>query len=200
MTQRLVGDLSAVPPSGWGTKSLWFWGIMGFMVIEGTGFVLAMGTYLYLMTQAKMWPLSGGPPDLLWGTALTVVLLLSLMPNAWVYRISKQRDLKKTRLGLVMMTLIGLLPLILRVMEFQHLNVRWDQNAYGSVAWALMLLHTTHILTDFGDTAILTVFVFTHEVDEERFSDVDTNAVYWAFVVAIWLPIYALVYWAPRLA
>ncbi len=26
----------------------------------------------------------------------------------------------------------------------------------------------------------------------------DDDSVYWAFVVLTWLPIYALIYWAPR--
>jgi cytochrome c oxidase subunit I+III len=29
--------------------------------------------------------------------------------------------------------------------------------------------------------------------------DVEDNAVYWYFVVAAWLPIYGVIYWAPRL-
>ena len=53
-------------------------------------------------------------------------------------------------------------------------------------------------LTDFIDTGFLTLFTFTHPLDDERFSDVDDDCIYWAFVVACWLPIYVLVYWAPR--
>ena len=39
-----------------------------------------------------------------------------------------------------------------------------------------------------------------HDADYERFSDMDDDSVYWAFVVLTWLPIYLLVYWAPRWA
>ena len=198
-TRQIVGDLSGLPASGWGTKSQWFWGILGFMAIEGMGFLLAMGCYLYLMSQAASWPLRGSPPDLLYGSLLTVVMLLSLLPNAWVARVASQKKLGPTLTGLVVMSLIAVACLAIRAFEFQHLETRWDSDAYGSIVWALLLLHTTHLVTDFIDTVVLAVFCFTHEVDEERFSDVDTNAVYWGFVVAAWLPIYALVYWAPRL-
>ena len=58
------------------------------------------------------------------------------------------------------------LALVIRAFEFAHLNTRWDQDAYGSVAWTLMLLHTTHLITDFVDTVFLAVFLFTHRVDE----------------------------------
>jgi cytochrome c oxidase subunit 3 len=199
VSRQIVGDLSHLPASGWGTKSQWFWGIVGFMAIEGMGFLLAMGCYLYLMSNAASWPLRGSPPDLLYGSLLTLVMLLSLLPNAWVGKAASQKKLVPTLIGLVVMCLIAVACLAIRAFEFQHLQTRWDSDAYGSIVWALLLLHTTHLVTDFADTVVLAVFCFTHEVDEERFSDVDINAVYWAFVVAAWLPIYALVYWAPRL-
>jgi heme/copper-type cytochrome/quinol oxidase subunit 3 len=101
---------------------------------------------------------------------------------------------------LIAMSLIGLGLVGIRWLEFQALNVRWDANAYGSIVWALMILHTTHLLTDLADTIGLAIFSFTHEVDTNRFSDVADNGLYWHFVLVAWLPIYALVYWAPRLA
>ena len=45
--------------------------------------------------------------------------------------------------------------LIIRGFEFNNLNCRWTDDAYGSIIWALLLLHTTHILTDWGDTVVL---------------------------------------------
>jgi len=199
MNRQIVADLASLPASGWGTKSQWFWGVAGFMAIEGMGFLLAMGSYLYLMSGAKTWPMDAPPADLLWGSLLTLVMVLSLLPNAWVGKAASQKRLGPTLVGLVVMSLVAVGCLAIRAYEVQHLNVRWDHNAYGSIVWALLVLHTTHLVTDFADTAVLAVFCFTHEVDEERFSDVDTNVIYWAFVVFAWLPIYALIYWAPRL-
>ncbi|MDB5437936.1 MAG: cytochrome oxidase subunit, partial [Caulobacteraceae bacterium] len=97
---------------------------------------------------------------------------------------------------LVAMTVGGL---VVRGLEFTHLHARWDADAYGSIVWALLLLHTTHIVTDFVTSLVLAIFLFTHPVDSDRFSDVDDDCIYWNFVVVAWLPIYALVYWAPRL-
>ena len=41
--------------------------------------------------------------------------------------------------------------------------------------------------------------MFIGPVEEQRFVDVEENALYWYFVVLAWLPIYAVIYWAPRL-
>jgi heme/copper-type cytochrome/quinol oxidase subunit 3 len=46
---------------------------------------------------------------------------------------------------------------------------------------------------------VLAVLMFSGPVEEHRFVDVEENAVYWYFVVLTWLPIYGVIYWAPRL-
>jgi cytochrome c oxidase subunit III len=102
------------------------------------------------------------------------------------------------RLWLVVALAFGLAFSSVRGMEFTALNVRWDTDAYGSIVWALMFLHTTHIGTDVLDTAVLTALMLTREGRGRRFVDVSENAFYWYFVVLTWLPIYAAVYIAPR--
>jgi heme/copper-type cytochrome/quinol oxidase subunit 3 len=199
MTGPVVADLSKLPAAGYRTHGLWFWAAMGFMVIEGAGFLLAMAAYVYLMNGAKLWPLSSRAPDLTWGTLQTLVMLGSLAPTVILSRAARLRQVAPVRFWGVVVFAINAACLLIRAFELPHLNTRWDHDAYGSIVWALMLLHTTHILTDFVDTGFLTVFLFTHSVDTERFSDVDDDCVYWIFVVLTWLPIYALVYWAPRL-
>jgi cytochrome c oxidase subunit 3 len=200
MTPRVIGDLSKLPAAGFRTHGLWGWATLGFMAIEGSGFALAGAAYVYLMNGARAWPLEGRPPDLLWGTLMTLVLLASLVPNAIASRAARRRDARQTKRWAVILFLFNLAAIVVRAVEFPHLNTRWDQDAYGSIVWALMLLHTTHLVTDFIGTCILTMMLFTHGIDSERFSDVDDDAVYWAFVVAAWAPIYLLVYWAPRWA
>jgi heme/copper-type cytochrome/quinol oxidase subunit 3 len=197
---RIVGDLSGLPGSAMGARSLVWWGTLGFMLIEGTGFVLAAGAYLYLRGQAQAWPpYDDRPPDLAMGTLFTVLLLLSEIPNRWVAAKAKAGDAKAVRWGMVLMSLLGLLLVAIRALEFGRLNVRWDQDAYGSAVWLLMFLHATHLITDLGDTIVLGACLFTHKITDSQFADVNDNAGYWTFVVLSWLPIYALVYWGARL-
>ncbi|MGX5829909.1 cytochrome c oxidase subunit 3 [Mesorhizobium sp. 43Arga] len=200
MKRGVVLDVTKLPAHGLGTASLSWWGTLAFMLIEGTGFVLSIVIYLYLMSLAPRWPLDTAPPDLLAGTSLTVVLLVSLIPNVFVTRWARTQDLRKVRIGLIVMSLFGVLPLILRVFEFPAMHIKWDQNAYGSIVWVMLGLHTTHILTDLGETFVLTSLMFTHHGDNaRRFGDVADNAMYWNFVVLTWLPMYVCLYWVPRL-
>jgi cytochrome c oxidase subunit III len=200
MKQRIVLDVSKLPLHGFGAASVTWWGTLGFMLIEGTGFALVIAVYLYLMSLAPSWPLNAPPPDLLAGSVMTVALLASVVPNVLVSRWAQQQDLRKVRIGMVVMSVLGIVPLIIRVFEFPALKVKWDSNAYGSVIWTMLGLHTTHILTDLIDTVVLAVLMFSrHGDNRRRYGDVQDNAMYWNFVVAAWLPIYGCIYWLVRI-
>ncbi|WP_448031356.1 cytochrome c oxidase subunit 3 [Bradyrhizobium liaoningense] len=200
MRERIVLDLGKLPLHGLGTASVTWWGTLAFMLIEGTGFALAIAVYLYLMSLATAWPINTQAPDLLPGTLVTLILLASLIPNVLLSRWAERQDLRKVRIGIVTMSILGTVPLIVRIFEFPALKVSWDSNAYGSVVWTLLGLHTIHIITDLVDTLVLAALMFTrHGLSPRRFGDVQDNAMYWNFVVATWLPIYGCIYWLARL-
>lgn len=199
MTRRIAGDVSGLPDAAFGTRTVLWWGLLGFILIEGCAFALACGSCLFLMSHTDPWPPTRLPPSLTWGTAFTLVMILSEIPNIIAERAAKAQRERPVQLALIATSLFGVALMVIRGFEFHALNVRWDQSAYGSIVWALLILHTTHVVTDLADTIGLTIFSFTHEVDTNRFSDVADNSLYWHFVLIAWLPIYALLYWAPRL-
>jgi heme/copper-type cytochrome/quinol oxidase subunit 3 len=200
MRERVVADLSRLPLHGLGSASVTWWGTLSFMLIEGTGFALVIAVYLYLMSIAATWPIDAPRPNLLPGTLVTVALIASVVPNYLVSRWAEQQDMRKVRIGMFVMSILGIAPLVIRFFEFPALNVKWDSNAYGSIVWILLGLHTTHIITDLIDTMVLAALMFTRHGDNlRRFGDVQDNAMYWNFVVAAWLPIYGCIYWIPRL-
>ena len=159
MKTRVVADVSELPTYAHGPESGPWWGSAGFMALEGTGFALSIAAYYYLYAVNPRWPLNSPPPDLWPGTALTALLVLSVIPNMWLDRVAHAEDLHKTRLG----------------------------------------LNTTHIVTDLGDTLVLTALMFTRHGHGRRFSDVTDNCFYWNFVVLTWIPLYLMLDWTPRL-
>jgi len=192
-------DVSALPTYGFGTRMTTWWGTLAFCVLEGTGFALTAASYLYLRVNNAEWPIETGPPGLLWGSLILLVMLASLWPNFIAERHARDEKLGAVRRDLVILSVIGILLLVLRGFEFGSIGVAWDRNVYGSIVWLLLGLHTTHILTDLGDTIVLTVLMFTRHGKGKRFSDVEDNAFYWNFVVIAWVFLYALIYWVPRL-
>jgi heme/copper-type cytochrome/quinol oxidase subunit 3 len=192
-------DVSALPSFGFSHRSLMWWATAGLMGIEGCAFALAAVMLLYLRMHAQVWPLSTLPPALIWGTLNTVVMVTSSVPNHWTKKAAEKLDLRRTRIGLLLCLLWAAVFIGIRWLELDNLNCRWDDDAYGSIVWLLMGLHTVHLLTDFSDSVVLAVLLFTKKpLPARRFVDVSENAVYWYFVVLSWLPIYALVYLLPQ--
>jgi cytochrome c oxidase subunit 3 len=112
---------------------------------------------------------------------------------------AQQEKIGPVRLWLVVMTLIGVVLAVIRYFEFRSMHVAWSDSAYGSAVIVLLALHTVHLITDLYDTIVLTVLMFTrHGTTGRRFVDVAENAVYWNFVIYVWVPIYLLLYFGPR--
>ncbi len=199
MTPRPVMDVASLPAGAFGSRSVSFWGTLGIVVIESTVFALAISSYFYLAARERVFPPHGiAPPDLLWGSVNTGVLVASLIPNELARRAAERVDLRGVRIWMVVALACALAFNLVRIQEFRHLNVMWDHDAYGSIVWMILGLHTTHIVTDFLDSSVLTALMFIGPVEEQRFVDVEENAVYWYFVVLAWLPVYGVIYWAPR--
>ena len=193
-------DVSARPEHGFGHRSLLWWATAAMMIIEGMVFAMVIVSYVYLKGRAPHWPPSGPSPDLLWGTVNTIVLLASAVPNQLAKKAAEKFDLAGVRLWLSVCLVFAVAFNVIRFVEFHHLNVRWDSNAYGSVVWVLVGFHTVHVLTDFLDSSVLAALIFVGPIDERRFVDVSENALYWYFVVLTWLPIYAVVYFGSRIS
>jgi cytochrome c oxidase subunit III len=191
-------DVRHLPSFGFGHRSLMWWGTVGLIAIESTLFAIAAGAYLYLMSRSTHWPPAELPPDAGRATLNTGLLIASLLPAYLAKRAAEALDLPAVRRWVTVSSVASVLVLAVRVFEFDALNCAWDGSAYGSAVWMIMGLHTVHLLTDAYDTLVLNVLLFTGPLEGKRFADVSENALYWFFVVASWLPLYALIHGTPR--
>jgi heme/copper-type cytochrome/quinol oxidase subunit 3 len=193
-----VIDASVLPSYRFGHQSMMWWGTLGMIAIEGTVFALAAFTYFYVRTRVDVWPPSALPPDLTWGTLNLIVMLASLVPNYWTKKMAEKEDVPNIRKGMAICVTFAVIFVLGRIMEYRSLNVGWDTNAYGSAVWVLLSLHTIHLLTDLFDTVVLLVLMHSGPLEGKRFVDVSENCYYWYFVVIAWVPIYLIIYIAPR--
>jgi cytochrome c oxidase subunit III len=196
--QKRELNVAGLPSVVFGYRSLIWWGTMGMMMIEGTMFAITVSAYFFLRTRSSDWPPGLMPPRLTAGTINLIIFLVSVAPAVWTQKVAQRGDLKLTRIGLIVMSLFGAGNLIARVFEFPSLMSTWDANAYASITWMLLGLHTVHLATDWADTVVLSVLMFTDRIDGKRFMDSSENSDYWYFVVLTWIPIYLVIYWAPR--
>jgi cytochrome c oxidase subunit I+III len=198
VSHRRTLDVSALPTAAFGHQGLIWWGTAGFMVIEGSMFVIVLIAYFYLRIQVTAWPPSLPNPDIAFGTANVILVLVSCVPAALAKLAAERHDLSRLRVWLGVLTLMGAVAIVLRGFEFTALNCRWDDNAYGSITWLLLGLHTIHVATDVFDSAVLLALAFTQPMPQERFVDMSENSLYWYFIVLWWIPVYLTIYFAPR--
>jgi cytochrome c oxidase subunit III len=199
MKSRPVLDVSQLSTVGFGPRAPLWWGVLGLIAIESTMFALLIASYFYLRLNFKAWPPPNfGFPDLGPGTANMILLLVSVWPMLWVDRAAKRGEQRPVQIGMIIGTVIGIVSIVLRVYEFPAMKCRWDSHAYGSVVWTGLGLHTMHLVTSTLENLVLTIYAFVRELDPKHQLDLEVNSVYWFFVVFGWLPVYIVIYFAPR--
>ena len=193
-------DVSKLPSTVFDHRSHMWWGTLGFILIEGTTLFVCIAAYFYLRLSFTSWPPEHTlRPALFWPTVHVVVLLASIVPMTRADRAARQLDLPGLRRWFVVVSVFAVSFVVLRWQDFLALNVRWDANAYGSIAWAAAGFHATILVLQVIETLVFTVFLFSKDFEEKHFSDASDTAFYWYFFVGSWVPIYVTLYLSPRL-
>jgi cytochrome c oxidase subunit III len=196
--ERVVADVSALPRTVFGHRSLMWWGTLGFIAIEGTTLFICAVSYFYLRRNVPTWPPEHTfRPALLIPTIQAALMALSNIPMRAADRASSRMELNAVRRGFLVCSVLAVIMTVLRWFEFKALNVRWDSNAYGSVAWATVTAHATLLLLELAETVAFTVLLFGTDVEERDLSGASDNAFYWYFMTGVWIPLYIIVYLSP---
>lgn len=197
---RPAGTVAELPTVTFGSRSLMWWGTLGFMVIEGWTSALLLSAYLYLRQNYEAWPPLRTPyPSLLIPSVNLALLLASIIPARMVAQAAKRLDEPAMKRWLVIMCVVVVPTVVLRWWELWALNTRWDTTAYGSAAWTVVGFHTSLLLLDVLDTLGLLLFYCIKKMPVKSFSDAADNSFYWYFTVAVWIPVYLIVYVGPRI-
>jgi cytochrome c oxidase subunit III len=195
---RVVADVSELPRTVFGHRSLMWWGTLGFIVIEGSTLFICVVSYFYLRRNFPTWPPEHVfRPALLIPTIQAGLMLLSNIPMRWADRASSRMDVRGVRNGFVLCSVLAVIMTVLRWFEFNSLHVRWDSNAYGSVAWATLTAHGTLLLLETAETLAFTVLLFKGPLEERDLAGASDNALYWYFMSGVWIPLYVVVFLSP---
>ncbi len=197
---RIVLDASELPTVVFGKRSLLWWGTLGFMVIEGFTLLLMVASYFYLRTNEFDWPPGRTPnPDLLIPTINMVLLLLVIVPMIGVSKAARRMDRPAVTRGLLIAAAMTIPVNVLRWFELLALNARWDAHAYASAAWGVVVLHTTLTVVDLFETGTPGVLFAAGKARRKHYPDAADAADYQFFLSLVWVPLYFIVYWMPRL-
>lgn len=197
---RPVLDVSELPETVFGHRHPVWWATAGFILVEGTTLAVAAFSYFYLRRNFTEWPPAGTPqPALLLPTINLVIIVAIIVPMQMADSAAKAFDKAGVMKWLGVAVVLSLLALLLRGFEFALVHERWDENAYGSIVWFILGLHSTLLVVDFFESgAILAIFRMDRE-EEKHFSDVEDAVLYQWFLSLVWVPLYATVYLSPRI-
>jgi heme/copper-type cytochrome/quinol oxidase subunit 3 len=197
---RSALDVSTLPPYALGARTTMFWGVVLLMAIETTMLALMVLAYFYVRGNFGVWPpTSMGRPAFRLATAGVLVLLASAIPNHLVNREITHGHVRRARWWVVATTLLGVVFLALRFVELRRLPVRWDTHAYGSVVWGILGLNIFHAVSAVLENLTLIALLFIGPVEKKHLHDLQLGGYFWYWLIAVWVPLYAIVYLEPML-
>jgi cytochrome c oxidase subunit 3 len=193
-------DVSGLPPYEISNQSPLFWGQVLMCLIEGSLLCMLIAAYFYLRISVDVWP---GPgvhlPGLGFSSWALVPLVASCVGSYIAGEAAKKNNRARMLWGMGLNLVLAIAFVVLRGIEWSSLNFTWASDAHGSIVWAILFLHSYDIVADMIMTAVLFVIVATGRYGPRQRIGVHVDAVLWYFLVGIWIPLYGVIYWAPRL-
>lgn len=198
MKARVMVDATDLDRFAPHTHPLW-WGILGAVAIEPAVVATLLTSYFYLAAQSDARPPPGvAPPDLFWPTVVLLLLPLSSFTMWWAGKGSDRGDKRQLAIGVTASVALATLALVARSFQIAEFGASWNDHAYGSILWVITGFHYTHVVSAVCGTAAVTVLAWRGYFTPERQLGVVVDTVYWYFVAGVFLPIYLVLYIAPR--
>jgi cytochrome c oxidase subunit III len=201
-------DVSELPTAVFDTRAPLWWGNLWGLVIEtvvlgslvAAYFTLPMTMSPFPPAQVNHYPINyNTEPDLTIPIINLIVLLLSLIPGVLLDLSARRRDERSVLILLPVTFLFTAAAIVLRFYEFDSLYFRWDDNAYGSVTWAILGMHLIHLFVMATEDIYEFTWVYRRGLDPKAADEITVTAVYWYWVVAVWVVLFAIVYLGPRI-
>jgi heme/copper-type cytochrome/quinol oxidase subunit 3 len=190
---------AAEMPSG---RTVGWWGMVLFITTEAALFAALFASYFYLrFANPGPWPPPGiQPPDLVSPLIMTGLLLASGAPMSLANRQIRRGRVGWAVLGLLATFALGSAFLALGSVDFADKlsTFSMKSNAYGTLYYSISGLHDFHVLVGVLMLVFLLVGVARSQYGPKRYERVRLVALYWYFVLVVWVPTLLTVYVSPH--
>jgi cytochrome c oxidase subunit 3 len=206
LEKRRSMDVSQLPSTLFDTSALIWWGNTLLLTIETAMFGILIALYFSVMMNTSPFPpprvdrlpvIYHSEPEMTLPIAGLILLIVSLAPAIFLDYSARKRRPVAVKLGLVLTILFNIAAIVLRYYEFDSLHFKWNDNAYGSITWMILGIHMFHLIAMFCEDTLLIAWTFANGLDDKHALDLTVMAVYWYWIVGIWLVLFTLVYGVP---
>lgn len=200
MTEPKTIDVSHLPPYDISNQAPLWWGQLLLAAIEGMMFCILIAAFLYVRLRMDVWPPPGDqfPPRLMPTIAL-LPLFLSCIGTYWASEAAKKDDRAGMIKGLSLNIVLALVFFVFRVVDWYSLNFSHKADAFGTYIWTFLALHSYDYVADMIFTLVLLLIAVMGKHGPKMRLGVHVDSIVWYFLVIIWVPIYVVVYWGPKL-
>jgi heme/copper-type cytochrome/quinol oxidase subunit 3 len=185
-------QLARTRPTAW-------WGMAMVITTESMLFVGLLSSYFYLRATSDEWPLGGLPrPHLMPVVVFSAVLVASSAPVHLAERAIRRGRVGGLRVYLAIGFAMGASFLGYTVWDFTRAEFGLDDNAYASIFHTTIGLHALHVLIGLLMSLGVQAKAATGRIDREHHLSVRMFTMYWHFVDAVWIAVFASLYLSVR--
>jgi cytochrome c oxidase subunit III len=200
-------DVRDLPAIAFDERSPLWWGNALGLFIETAMFGILVAIYVTVAMNTDPFPpirsdqlptIRDTSPDLTLPIIGLIVLVVSLLPGIWLDLSVRRRDVRSIKILLPITLAFNIAAFVIRYYEFDSLHFKWNDNAYGSIVWMLLGMHLLHIVVLGVEDIYLLIWTFIKGVDDKHALDLTVTAVYWYWIVGMWVLLFPLIYLTPR--
>ncbi len=174
-------------------------GMIAFLSSEAFFFIFLIIAYVYLHGKTTQGPDAQNVLDPLTTGIYTIFLLASSL-TVWVAGRNMQRSHRfRTGLWLLLTIILGIIFLLGQSREWSRLigqNVVISTDGFTTGFFTLTDFHGAHVTIGLLALAIVLVLAWSGRIRGPNSSALETISIYWHFVDAVWIVIFATIYLA----
>lgn len=171
-------------------------GVRIFIASETMFFAALFFAWYYLsVTSGATWPPEGvaRPPIVpaIFNTVLTLVSAVTI----WLAARAIARDDKRGLLvNIVISAILGVVFMAVQTIEFAQMAALAQASSYGSLFIFILFFHVVRVFMGVSMLGIVLVRATLQQFSSRRRLLVDATAMYWYFIVAVWLVVFVVLY------
>ncbi len=190
---------TTLPVEGKGRVGTAWWGMVCLIATEGIVFAYLIFSYSYLGTQqVGSWP-PQGPPSLKLALPATVILIGSSFVLEWGKRLGRDGRMAASWIAILVTFLMGAAFAALELKEWAGKPFSLGTSAYSSAYFLVTGTHLAHVAVGLLALLVLFVWAVTGQLEQGHHQHRAIVTLYWHFVDAVWVFVFATIYLSPRL-